>query len=102
MKRIIVAATVALLASAAYFPTAASAQPGLSVVIHDGPPPPRHEVMPPPRHGYEWAPGYWNWDGHRHVWMRGHWEHEHPGRHYFHPEWHQGPDGWHMDRGGWR
>ena len=102
MKRLFVAATAVLLASAAYLPTVASAQARVDFVVHDAPPPPRHEVMPPPRHGYEWAPGYWNWNGHRHVWVGGHWEHEHPGQHWAHPEWRQGPDGWHMDRGGWR
>lgn len=97
MKRILCAA--ALLSSAAFLPLQASAD---VLIVHDAPPPPRHEVVPAARHGYEWAPGYWNWNGHRYIWVKGHWEHVHPGMAYHHPEWRQGDHGWELDRGGWR
>lgn len=65
-----------LLASALVLGTAAlPAQAGVSLSIEIGVPPPplRVEAVPPPRHGYVWAPGYWRWDGRRHVWIAGHW-----------------------------
>ena len=44
------------------------------VDVRVGPPPPRHEAVPSARAGYVWAPGYWDYRGHRHVWVNGHWE----------------------------
>src|SRR6185437_10788137 len=38
------------------------------------PPAPRYEAVPAARHGYVWAPGYWNWRHGHYVWVRGHWE----------------------------
>ena len=29
-----------------------------------------------PRPGHVWVPGHREWDGYRHVWVRGHWERE--------------------------
>ena len=55
------------------------------------PPPPRVVVAPPPRPGYVWTPGYWNWEGRRHVWHDGVWVRERRGYHYVAPEWR--PDG---------
>jgi hypothetical protein len=78
----------------------AHAQVGVSISI-GAPPPPRYEPVPPPRVGYIWAPGFWDWDGHRHVWHGGHWEVARAGYAYRPPVWHQGPHGWELDRGGW-
>lgn len=96
MKRFLCAATAALISTAAFLPLSASAD-----VIRVAPPAPRHEAVPAPRHGQEWVPGYWNWNGHRYMWMSGHWERARPGFTYRHPEWHQGAHGWELDRGGW-
>jgi hypothetical protein len=102
MKRILCAAALALASTAAVLPAQAFARD--VVVVRTAPPPPRHEVVPAARHGYEWAPGYWNWNwnGHRYVWMRGHWERVRPGYVWHRPEWRQGDRGWQLDRGGWR
>jgi hypothetical protein len=78
----------------------AHAQVGVSISI-GAPPAPRYEPVPPPRAGYLWAPGFWDWDGHRHVWRSGHWERSRPGYAYHAPAWHQGPHGWELNRGGW-
>jgi hypothetical protein len=103
MKRILSTAAAAIvLASAAFIPSQASAQVGVNVVIGNAPPPPRYEVVPSARRGYEWAPGYWNWNGRRHVWTRGHWERARAGHYYQHPEWQQGNEGWRLNRGGWQ
>lgn len=96
--------TIALIAATvggiAVMPSA-EAQVGVSINIGGPPPPPRYEAVPPPRDGFLWAPGFWDWDGHRHVWHGGHWERARPGYAYRQPGWHQGPHGWELDRGGW-
>src|SRR4029078_5446062 len=69
--------TMAIAAAAAATMSAASAAPVIGVRF--APPPPRHEVVPADRPGYVWVPGYWDWQGHKHVWMKGHWQHTRPG-----------------------
>jgi len=69
--------------------------------IDVAPPAPREEVIPAPRVGYVWAPGYWDWQGHRHVWVRGHYIREHHGHHWVHDEWVQRDGRWHHERGHW-
>lgn len=102
MKTILGTAAAILISTAAYIPVQAVAAPGYSVVIHNAPPPPRREATPSARRGYEWAPGYWNWTGRKHVWVAGHWERERRGYHYQRAEWRQDRDGWHLQRGGWQ
>ncbi|MGV8899829.1 MAG: YXWGXW repeat-containing protein [Burkholderiaceae bacterium] len=103
MKRILCnAAAILVLSTAAFIPTQAVAQVGFSIVISNAPPPVRYEVVPAPRRGYEWAPGYWNWNGGRHAWAPGHWERARSGHHYQRPEWRHGNNGWQLNRGGWQ
>jgi hypothetical protein len=102
MKTTILGTAIALLiGTAALAPAQAFARDSV-VVVRTAPPPPRHESVPQARRGYEWAPGYWNWTGHRHVWVRGHWERARSGYAYHRPEWQQGDDGWRLNRGGWQ
>ncbi len=105
-KKIILAVLLATSSAATLLTTPmAEAQMRDSVDIRIGqaPPPPRYEAAPPPRRGYVWAPGYWAWDGHRHVWVGGHWERVRRGyHHYAPPGWQQGPGGWRFDHGGWQ
>jgi hypothetical protein len=100
MSRIATCLVVAALAAGA-FPAPAAAQVSGSIVIQNGPPAPRYEVVPRPRHGYVWAPGYWRWNGYRHVWVPGYWVHNHRGRIYTPGHWEQGPNGWIFVRPGW-
>jgi WXXGXW repeat (2 copies) len=94
-------ASAALLAAAsAAFVAPVQAAP-LNVDISVGPPPPRVEVVPAPRPGYVWAPGYWDWRGGKHYWVRGDWQREREGYVYHHPEWVHHGDAWHLNRGGW-
>ena len=82
-------------------PAVSRAAPAISVEIGP-PPPPRTEVVPPPRRGFVWAPGYWAWRGHRHVWVRGRWMRVRPGYRYMPPRWREGPHGhWHFSAGYW-
>lgn len=101
MKRNVIIGAVLLASAAMYFPAAAQAQVGVNIIIGTAPPPARYEVVPRPRHGYLWAPGYWDWNGRQYIWIQGHWERAYPGRIYQRPEWHHERNGWHLDRGGW-
>jgi YXWGXW repeat-containing protein len=59
---------LSLLLTAAF---AAPAYAQLSVSINLAPPAPQYEVVPVLSPGYVWAPGYWGWNGERHIWIRG-------------------------------
>jgi hypothetical protein len=71
------------------------------VDVDVAPPPAQVEVVPAARVGFVWAPGFWRWDGGRHVWVGGHWEHEHPGQHWVADHWVQAGPHWHYERGHW-
>ncbi len=71
------------------------------VDIDVAPPEARVETIPPARAGYVWAPGYWNWEGHRHVWVNGHYIHERHGHHWVADSWNQRDGRWHYERGHW-
>ncbi|WP_432377347.1 YXWGXW repeat-containing protein [Duganella sp. P38] len=101
MIKPIFATAILALSAAAFAPSTASAQVGVSIVIGNAPPPPRIETLPAPRRGYVWAPGYWNWDGHRHVWAAGHWEREVVGSSWRQAEWVRDGGGWRFAPGGW-
>jgi hypothetical protein len=84
----------------------ATMAPGISsartyVDIDVAPPAAQVEVVPAPRVGYVWAPGYWNWEGHRHVWVGGRWIHERSGHHWVNDSWEQREGRWHYERGHW-
>lgn len=61
--------TLSLMLAASAFAAPAYAQ--VSVNINIAPPAPEYEVVPTIQPGYVWAPGYWGWNGERHVWVRG-------------------------------
>ena len=65
------------------------------------PPPPRVVVVPPARVGYVWAPGYWRWNGHEHVWVDGRWLAERRGYRWVPERWEQRGDRWHFEEGHW-
>jgi YXWGXW repeat-containing protein len=65
------------------------------------PPPPRVVVVPAARRGYIWAPGYWRWDGHRHVWVDGRWLHERRGWSWSAAHWEERHGRWHFEPGQW-
>ena len=73
----------------------------VDIQLNFGPPPPRFEVVPAPRRGYIWSPGYWAWDGYRHVWVVGHWEPFRPGYAYYAPGWVQRDGRWHYRSSRW-
>ena len=73
-----------------------------TVIVEVAPPPARVEVVPAARVGYVWAPGYWNWNGHRHVWVGGRWVGERRGYHWEAHRWEEHEGRWHFREGGWR
>jgi|HubBroStandDraft_4_1064222.scaffolds.fasta_scaffold207573_3 hypothetical protein len=66
-----------------------------AIEIEVAPPAPRVIVAPPPRAGFVWAPGFWAWNGHEHVWREGRWIPERRGFHWV-------PDRWEERHGHWR
>lgn len=79
----------------------ANAQVRGVIRIGEAPPPVRAEVVPAPRPGYVWAPGYWGWQGHRHVWHRGSWMRARPGYVYSAPTWAEHDGRWEFRQGRW-
>ena len=74
---------------------------GVNVDINVAPPAPQVEEVPGPRAGFVWAPGYWAWRGHNHVWVRGHWMPERRGYHWEPDRWEQRGPHWHYVPGHW-
>lgn len=74
---------------------------GARVAILVAPPPPRVVVVPEARAGFVWAPGYWRWNGHEHVWIEGRWLRARPGWHWVPERWEQRGDRWHFEEGRW-
>lgn len=85
-------------AGAAIYTPLAEARTFISVRI--APPPPRHEEIVI-RQGYEWAPGYWRWNGRRYVWISGHYIAVRAGRHWAHPYWEHRGHGYRYHEGYW-
>ena len=81
--------------------TPAAAQVDLNVSIGVPPPAPIREAVPAPRAGYVWAPGFWRWDGGRHVWAAGHWMEERRGYHWVPDRWAHNGATWHHEVGHW-
>jgi hypothetical protein len=72
------------------------------VIVRRAPPEPRSEPVPAARRGYVWAPGYWDWKGRKHVWVKGHYVRERRGYAYREPRWEERDGRWQLQRGGWR
>jgi hypothetical protein len=74
---------------------------GYGVEVDVAPPPVRIVEAPPPRVGFAWAPGYWNWNGHEHVWAEGRWLPERRGQHWVPERWEQHNARWRLAQGHW-
>jgi hypothetical protein len=81
-------------------PAIATAQ----VIIRVAPPAPiveAHDHAPHP--GWVWVDGYHRWDGHRYVWVHGHWAHPpHPGAVWVAHRYEHRGDGYVLVEGHWR
>jgi len=89
--------TAMFLAGASLLAASSTALSGVDVNIVIGVPPPVAvvETVPAPRPGYVYAPGYWAWNGQRHIWVRGRTIVERPGYTWV-------PDRWESDGGRYR
>lgn len=69
----------------------------------DQPPPaePVYEVTPGERPGYYYAPGYWRWDGKRHIWTPSRWIVDRPGYSWVPDGWEKHGTKWHFAKGYW-
>jgi hypothetical protein len=74
------------------------------VEVATAPPPPQVEVQgaaPSPRD--VWTPGYWQWNGSRHVWVHGHWaEPPQLGMTWEPPRWENRGGHYYFNDGRWR
>lgn len=95
MKKILLAGAV----SSALFAVAVPASAAVNVRI--GPPPPHAEVVPAPRHGYVWAPGYWDMRNRSYVWVQGSWVRARPGYVYAGPQWREHGGRWYREPARW-
>jgi len=94
------AALVIAVAGGAITTSPAQARAVVGVSIGVAPPPLRIERVGV-RVGYAWAPGYWRWNGHRHVWVGGYWVPARAGYRYVGAGWVRvGPD-WRFRRARW-
>ena len=96
----ILATVFAVGAAAALLPSTSQARVWIDIGVAP-PPPPAAYVVPAPRAGYVWAPGYYRWDGHRHVWVGGYWMRARPGYHWVAPRWAPYGGHWRYHDGYW-
>jgi len=75
--------------------------PAQVVEVQAAPPPPIVEVRPAAPRGAVWIPGYWHWQGSRHVWIGGHWSAARAGMRWEPDHWVHTEHGWRMERGRW-
>jgi hypothetical protein len=99
LRNCVVASLLAAVAASASMTAVARTNVELNIGI--GPPPLIVEEVPPPRVGYAWAPGYWGWNGHKHVWHNGYWMHGRPGYVWAPHRWEQRGDRWYFSGGRW-
>ena len=92
------AASASLLIATA-MPIAADAATYVEIGV--APPVARVETVPAPRHGYVWAPGYWDYRGHNHVWVAGHYIPERHGYRYEPARWVAHDNHYRLEQGHW-
>lgn len=96
MKKLLIAAIIAGSLGTVAAPSFADV-----IVVRTAPPAPRHEVVPQARRGQTWVAGHWDWNGRRHVWVKGTWVRDRQGYIYNPTVWEQRDGRWVVERGGW-
>lgn len=101
-KKILVSVMIAAgMIGALATPLPSVAATSREIIIERAPPAPRSERAPAVRRGYVWVPGYWDWRGNRHVWMKGTWVRERRGYAYQPHRWVERDGRWMLERGRW-
>lgn len=93
-------AVLAAASAGAFVPTVAGAE--TYTIVRVAPPAPVQEVIPAPRHGWVWAPGFYDYRGNQYVWVQGHWMRERSGHEWREARWVETRHGeWRRVGGGW-
>ena len=71
------------------------------IYVRIAPPAPRYEVAPVLQPGWDWAPGYWGWNGNRYYWVKGHRVRAQRGAHWVPHRWVQDRGRGRMENGHW-
>ncbi len=83
-------------------PTYGYAGGGTVIVADRAPPPVYVETAPPlPYEGAVWLGGHWGFEGGRHVWVPGRYEHARAGYGWAPHQWVAGDGRWHLRGGEW-
>ena len=72
------------------------------IIMREGPPMAREEIIPAARAGHVWSNGHWRWHNSGHRWNAGRWIRERPGYLYSQPEWIERDGRLSLQRGTWR
>jgi len=100
-KLLVSALIVAGALTAVATPLTSVAATSFHAELNFAPPTPYYEPVPAPRRGYLWSPGHWSWNGHRHVWVGGHYERVRPGYVYRAPTWVEHNGRWYHQPSRW-
>lgn len=99
-KKTFAIAVFAAASTGALVPMAASAE--TYTIVRVAPPAPVQEVVPAPRHGWVWAPGYYDYRGNQYSWVQGHWMRERTGHDWREARWVETRNGeWRRVGGDW-
>jgi len=101
LRPLLLSAALGLAALGTVHAPEAQARGYVGIDVRVAPPPPRHERVVV-RPGYVWAPGYWQWNGRRHVWVRGYSVPVRPGYVYAPPRWYRHGPAWRFRAGYWQ
>ncbi len=71
------------------------------IEVQMAPPPPIVEVRPNAPPGSVWIPGYWHWNGQRHMWIGGRWSAARAGMRWEPDHWVNTGRGYRMEHGRW-
>jgi hypothetical protein len=96
IKKLLIAAMLAGSLGSVALPASAAV-----IIVQTAPPEPRSERVPQARRGYVWVPGYWDYRGDKHRWVRGSWMRNRHGYVYQQPTWQERDGHWQMQRGAW-
>lgn len=100
MRPLMVATAMGLAMLAGVHAPDAQARAYVDVDVRVAPPPVRYERVRV-RPGYVWTPGYWRWNGRRHVWIGGAYVPARPGYAYVAPRWVSYGPAWRFRAGHW-
>ncbi|MEP6942176.1 MAG: hypothetical protein ABI981_04535 [Betaproteobacteria bacterium] len=92
---------VTLVAAALGAGLAAPALAAVTVTVGTPPPAVLVEPVPAVRHGHVWVPGYWRWNGNKHVWVKGHHVAARHGYRYVPDQWAEVNGRWVYHPGHW-